>query len=82
MSTGMAGDTAHVSSWSWGPFIGCCTRHGSHGRSMRRCMLVDPLGAQVVSNQSSFHDAMEKMFWVTLVDNFQILIIFYFDIQI
>jgi hypothetical protein len=31
-----------------GPFADCCTRHGYHGRLMTSCMLMDPLGAEVV----------------------------------
>jgi hypothetical protein len=45
-------------------------------------MLVDPMGAQVVHRPGSFHDAVMKMFWVSLVDKFQILIVLYFDMQI
>jgi hypothetical protein len=34
------------------------------------------------ADQGSFQDVMVKIFWVSLVDKFQILIIFYFDMQI
>jgi hypothetical protein len=34
------------------------------------------------ADQGSFLDVVVKMFWLNLVDNFQILIIFYFNMRI
>jgi hypothetical protein len=52
-------------------------RHVSRGWPTSSCVLVDSLAAQVVRQPGHFHDVVAKMFWVSLVDKFQILIIFY-----
>jgi hypothetical protein len=57
-------------------------RHGSCGWPIRSCTLMDPLSAQAIHRLGSFQDCVVMMFFVTLVDTFQILIAFYFDMQI
>jgi hypothetical protein len=55
-------------------------QHGSHARTMRGYVLWTHWTLRQYVDRGSFQDVMEKMFWVSLVDKFQILIILYFDI--
>jgi hypothetical protein len=48
MSTGIAIDTAVVSERSSGLLLAVVPRYSSHGRPMRSCMILDPLGDQIV----------------------------------
>jgi hypothetical protein len=46
-------------------------------------MVIYPVGElKQYTNQGSFQDAMAKMFWVSLEDKFQILIVLYFEMRI
>jgi hypothetical protein len=49
-------------------------RHGYRGRPMIGCTLVDPLRTKAVRRHGVAH-----MFWVSLVDKFQSLIVLYFE---
>jgi hypothetical protein len=72
-STGTARDTASVSTQSWGPIAGCYTP------AWLPWAADDRLCARGSTGRSSHTYGMVHMFWVSLVDNFQILIALYFN---
>jgi hypothetical protein len=85
----MARDTVVVSTRSWGPFVDCCAAAWFQRATDKRVHACGPTGRSgntpIADRQyadcGSFHDVMKKMFAVSLVDKFEILIVFTFTCE-
>jgi hypothetical protein len=80
----MVSNTAPASTQSWEPFAGCCTpawlpRAGSRRQTAH---MWDHWALKPYVDQGACQDGVAHMFWVSLGDNFKILIALNFDMGI